>query len=180
MTSPAPLFPWPQQRQPGTPPQEPGELPSTQASLTAPKQLVADLGPFTVDPSATTHQPWRTAKIELTADQHPLTADWPDGLAWCHPPHDGRREVWLERCATHRGGAIVLVPAATDTEAFHQWLWPYASAILFIQGRLHLHHSNGSRATGSCGYSPVLVGYGDTAARRLADCTVVKGHLVNL
>lgn len=46
-------------------------------------------------------------------------------------------------------------------------IWGRASAVLFIQGRLHFHYADGTRAPGNSGAPSALVAYGDRAALRL-------------
>ena len=50
------------------------------------------------------------------------------------------REAWIIRGG---GIAVMLIPARTDTKAFHQWIYGKAE-IRFIKGRLKFGNSNNS------------------------------------
>jgi hypothetical protein len=67
--------------------------------------------------------------------------------------------MWLEKLARH-GNGIALVFARTETRMFFQHVWPVASAVLFIEGRLHFHYIDGSRSKGNSGGPSVLIAYG--------------------
>ena len=103
----------------------------------------------------------------ITEASDGLSQKW-DGLVYCNPPYGRKLGVWLERCADH-GSAIALVFARTDTAAFHLHVWPKASAMLFIKGRLTFHYPDGSapRTGHNSGGPSVLIAYGHEAAKRL-------------
>lgn len=61
--------------------------------------------------------------------------------------------------AQHNNG-IMLIPAATETKAFHDHVWSKASCVLFVKGRPHFHYIDGTRAKANCGTAIVLAGYG--------------------
>jgi ethanolamine utilization protein EutQ (cupin superfamily) len=83
-----------------------------------------------------------------------------------NPPYGNHAATWLERLAKH-GDGIALVFARTETRMFFDWVWPYASAMLFIEGRLHFHRPDGTRAKANSGAPSVLIAYGHEAAQRL-------------
>ena len=94
-----------------------------------------------------------------------------DGFVWCNPPYGKAIKLWLNRLALH-GSGIALVFARTETEAFFASVWPYASALLFLRGRLTFHYPDGSlpRNGANSGGPSVLIGYGDEGAARLKAC----------
>jgi len=85
-----------------------------------------------------------------------------------NPPYCGPNVIgqWLRRMVEHNDG-IVLIFARTETENFHKYVWPAASALLFLRGRLFFHRPNGKVAAHNAGAPSVLIGYGQEAARRL-------------
>lgn len=150
-----------------------------------PPSIIAALGPFDLDPCYSEPRPWPTAAEHYGPDAAGglggLHAPW-RGLVWCNPPYDAEAARWLERCADH-GDAIALVFARTETAAFHAHVWRRATALLFLEGRLHFHHADGRRAAHNGGAPSVLVAYGERAAARLTSAMArgqIGGHLVRL
>lgn len=127
----------------------------TQHWLTPPRLLV-ELGPFDLDPCACPGQPWRTAETQWEKDG--LDRAW-FGRVWLNPPYGPYVGKWLARLAAHNQGTTILF-ARTDTEAFHQYVWNVADALLFLRGRLHFYHPDGKRAPHNAGGPSVLVSYG--------------------
>jgi len=137
-----------------------------------PPEIVAAVGPFDLDPCAAPDpRPWDTAAVHLTLPEDGLSADWGDNFVWCNPPFGPEAAAWLERMATHRHG-IALVPARTETRWFVRNVWGSASAVLFLHGRPHFHHADGTRGHANSGAPICLVAYGDRAKWRLARCTL--------
>ena len=58
------------------------------------------------------------------------------------------------------GNGIMLIPAATETKAFFDYVWSKADAVCFVKGRPHFHYVNGKRASFNCGTAICLVAYG--------------------
>lgn len=130
-----------------------------------PPDLVAKLGPFDLDPCSPINRPWDTAANHFTIADDGLSKTW-NGSVWCNPPYGKETGVWLERCA-HHGDAMALIFARTETDAWFRFVWPFASGILFIKGRLFFHHVSGKRADGNAGGPSALVTYGERMAERL-------------
>ena len=132
-----------------------------------PKWLIDRLGPFDMDPCASDTQPWPCAARSLTFKQNGLWHDW-TGFVWCNPPYGRATASWLKKLAWHNNG-IALIFARTETVMFFDHVWPKASALLFLRGRLTFHYPDGgaSRAGHNSGGPNVLVGYGAEAMERL-------------
>lgn len=79
-----------------------------------------------------------------TESDNALIQDW-CGVVWCNPPYSEVKN-WIEK-AYHeslKGAKVVmLIPARTDTIAWHQYIFPYAE-IEFIKGRLKFGDSKNS------------------------------------
>lgn len=132
-----------------------------------PPEIVKALGPFDLDPCAAPEpRPWPTA------DEHwneaGLDRPW-HGFVWCNPPFGPEAGEWLLRLADH-GNGIGLCPARTETRWFVAALWHRASAILFLHGRPHFHHPDGTRGSANSGAPICLAAYGTLAVDRLATC----------
>lgn len=133
-----------------------------------PPNIVRALGTFDLDPCAAPEpRPWPTAARHICLPEDGLAAQWA-GLVWCNPPYSREAEQWLRKMSEH-GNGIALVFARTETEWFWDTVWrsPTATAVLWLEGRLHFHHADGTRARANSGAPSVLVAYGRQAAARL-------------
>lgn len=133
--------------------------------LTPPFILEA-LGPFDLDPCASMQQTWPTAARMLTQQDDGLKADW-EGRVWCNPPYAALAR-WLRRMADH-GNGIALTYARTETRAFTEWVWPHASALMFLAGRVAFYRPGKHTAVAGPGPS-VLIAYGDANRDALLRC----------
>jgi hypothetical protein len=143
----------------------------TTDSWITPKWIIDRFGPFDLDPCACDPQPWPTATLMLTERDDGMLLPW-GGMVWLNPPYGQALATWLNRLALH-GNGIALVFARTDTMAFHHAVWPFASRLLFLRGRLTFHYPDGSlpKLGHNSGGPSVLIAYGDEAARRLDAAT---------
>lgn len=143
---------------------------ATTDSWITPKWIIDRLGPFDLDPAAASPQPWPTATRMVTEEENGLLLHW-FGFVWLNPPYGSQLGTWLNRLALHNNG-IALTFARTDTRAFHAHVWPLASALLFIRGRITFHQPDGQSAPlgHNSGGPSVLIGYGPEARSRLENC----------
>lgn len=142
--------------------------------LTPPNILKA-LGGFDLDPCAPIVRPWEMAEHHYTINDNGLQKPW-HGRVWLNPPYGRETGVWLQRLADH-GDGIALIFARTETEMFVEQAWRRASAMLFIAGRLHFHHVDGTRVMANGGAPSVLLGYGARNTKALAE-SGIAGFLV--
>ena len=142
-----------------------------------PPELVEKLGDFDLDVCAPVVRPWDTAKKHFTIEDDGLIQEW-YGRVFCNPPYGNESGLWLERMADH-GRGIALIFARTETKMFFEYVWGRASGLLFIEGRLHFHYVDGSRASANAGAPSVLVAYGAEEADFLSKCSV-KGKFISL
>ena len=132
-----------------------------------PPEILRALGKFDLDPCAAPDpKPWSTAEHHYTLPTDGLTTPW-FGRVWCNPPYSRATGTWLHRLADH-GQGTALVFARTETSWFIDTVWERADAVLFIHGRLHFHHADGSRAKHNAGAPSCLVAYGASDAAILA------------
>lgn len=143
-----------------------------------PQWLIQRLGPFDLDPCASLCQPWPCAGRQFTVREDGLSRSWA-GMAWVNPPYGRQLGTWLRRLAEHNNG-IALVFARTETAAFFDAVWPFASSLLFLRGRLTFHYPDGtgSKAGHNSGGPSVLIAYGREARIRLENCADL-GAVVN-
>ena len=130
-----------------------------------PLHVTTALGRFDLDPCA--YPGWPTADRLICLPDDGLAREW-RGRVWCNPPYGSEVWTWLDRLAAH-GTGTALIFARTETEGFVEQVWEKATAVRFLHGRLHFHHPDGSRAKANSGAPSVLVAYGETDARKLAD-----------
>jgi hypothetical protein len=128
-----------------------------------PRELIAALGPFDLDPCQADTQPWPCASRGFTRSQDGLSQQW-EGRVWCNPPYDGSLQRWLTKMAAHAHGTA-LVPASTGSVPFIR-LWEQATALLFLYGRLSFYKPDGFQGSNSRSYS-VLAAFGEYDAGRL-------------
>ncbi len=141
-----------------------------------PPQVISALGRFDLDPCAAPRpRPWETAEHTFTLpDEDGLAESW-FGRVFLNPPYGPETGRWLERLADH-GTGTALIFARTETEMFHRFVWERASALLFLEGRIHFHYPDGTRAKFNSGAPSVLVAYGSQDAQALV-VAVSSGRL---
>ena len=150
-------------------------------SWITPPDLVEALGgweTFDLDPCAEEKQPIRTARRMLTRRENGLLQPW-QGRVYLNPPYSIRLlAAFLARMAEHNHGTA-LIFARTDNDPWHRYIWPVATGLLFIRGRLNFHLPDGSRSEDNAGAPSVLVAYGEDDCDVLA-AAPIDGHFVPL
>lgn len=134
-----------------------------------PLNLVHSLGKFDLDPCAAKEQPWATAENHLTLDDDGLVQDW-KGRVWLNPPYGTEAKLWLAKLVSH-GNGIALVFARTETKMFFDYVWPCATGIRFLKGRLTFLNVDGSQPKNSSGAPSCLIAYGEENFQALSKCS---------
>ncbi len=143
-----------------------------------PPEILKALGVFDLDPCAPTVRPWSTARDHIALPDDGLAAPW-SGRVWLNPPFNRyARPCWMRKMAEH-GNGVMLVPAATETEAFDAHVWRRASAVCFVKTRPHFHFVDGSRAKANCGTAIALVAYGEPNVEALKAANLGPVLLLN-
>lgn len=135
-------------------------------SWITPKFIIDALGTFDLDPCQCNPQPWPCATKAIMLPEDGLAAPW-FGRVWLNPPYSIHASQWLAKLARH-GRGTALIFARTETEMFFEHVWGKASAILFLEGRLHFHYPDGKRAEANAGGPSCLIAYGEDDACALA------------
>lgn len=141
-----------------------------------PPHIIESLGPFDLDPCSPIDRPWDTARRHLTILDDGLSQPW-SGRVWMNPPYGRETAVWMRRIAAH-GDGIALIFARTETVMFFESIWGVADAVLFLEGRLHFHRTDGTRARANSGAPSCLIAYGEGNVRALRS-SGLAGHLVS-
>lgn len=124
-----------------------------------PPEIIRSLGAFDLDPCTPSVRPWDTAATHFSLPMDGLTAKW-FGRVWLNPPFNRyARPKWMEKMAQH-GNGMMLVPAATETDAFESFVWQHATAVCFLSGRPHFHFVDGARAKFNSGTAICIAAYG--------------------
>lgn len=131
-----------------------------------PPSFLEILGPFDLDPCSPVDRPWDTAAMHYTLADDGLHVPW-HGRVWLNPPYS-QVESWAARMAEH-GQGTALYFARTETRWWQDDVWPRATAILFLRGRLTFHRPDGSlsKQGHNSGGPSALAAYGRDDARRL-------------
>ena len=98
---------------------------------------------FTLDPCCT-HETAKCAK-HYTPKENGLAQDWKGEIVFCNPPYSRKSKnnpgqiAWVKKCAEEGAKehttVVALLPARTDTELFHRYIWGKAE-IRFLKGRI--------------------------------------------
>lgn len=152
-----------------------------------PPEIIQACGVFDLDPCAPTIRPWSMAKTHYTIEDNGLLRPW-EGRVWCNPPYGRKMGAFLNLMCLHMNG-IALIFARTETQDFHQYVWPVADSMLFIEGRIIFYDIYGNLATiknpkaknygkiANSGAPSVLIAYGEQNADALADSGLKGKHI---
>jgi len=142
-----------------------------------PPEIISDLGPFDLDPCAAPNpRPWPTATVHYTKEQDGLSLPWTGAFVWLNPEYSNAN-AWIKKLAEH-GNGIALLFARTETNSYFEDIFPKASCLFFVRGRIRFCKPDGTRMRKGVGAS-VLVGYGGDALKRLSR-TRIPGVLFNM
>jgi hypothetical protein len=142
-----------------------------------PPEIVKALGHFDLDPCSPRIRPWDTALKHLTVDDDGLLTPW-EGRVWMNPPYGKFTRFWLEKLKKH-GDGIALIFARTETTMFFDHVWKDADAVLFLEGRLFFHYTDGSRGKVNSGAPSVLIAYGQNNVDALKN-SGINGMFIDL
>lgn len=98
---------------------------------------------FNLDPCATPEN----AKCAdfYTIENDGLTQDWGGRRVFCNPPYGRAIAAWVRKCYEEAQKpntlVVLLIPARTDTEYFHKYIYHKAWEIRFVRGRLHFNEA---------------------------------------
>lgn len=127
-----------------------------------PPSIVEPLGDFDLDPcGAPGHElAQRTYLLENGDDG--LRDPW-FGRVWLNPPYGKEAEPFLAKLADYNRGTA-LIFARTETQTWHKIIWPKASAILFLEGRVTFLDPERVAAKANSGAPSCLVAFGQEDA----------------
>lgn len=92
---------------------------------------------FTLDPAASKEN--AKCRMFFTEEDDGLSKDWGGQVVFCNPPYGRALPKWIEKCYKEsqkpNTTVVMLIPARTDTRAFHSYIY-HKAEIRFIKGRL--------------------------------------------
>lgn len=142
-----------------------------------PLPLIRALGEFSLDPCGA---PGHDTALEVWTPESVgdgLSLPW-QGRVWLNPPYGRTMADWMRALALH-GHGTALIFARTETALFHDWVWPHATAILFMRGRVTFLDPEGVAASANSGAPSVLIAYGESDAKALRD-SGIEGRFIRL
>lgn len=92
---------------------------------------------FTLDPCATP-QNAKCARF-YTKDNDGLGHSWANEVVFVNPPYGGNTDRWLRKAwqeSLNNAVVVCLLVSSTDRSYWHDYIFPYASQIRWIRGRL--------------------------------------------
>lgn len=148
---------------------------NTTTTWLTPLDIIKSLGEFDLDPCTPTEMPWLTAKQRYTEVDNGLLMPW-NGRVWLNPPYGKEMPAWMERMALHNNG-IALTFFRSETALFHDWVYPYATALLIKRGRIHFLNNEGIKVGNGSGAGSVFMAYGESNAISL-ERSGIKGKFI--
>lgn len=147
---------------------------TTKDEWLTPPEMIKSLGVFDLDPCSPINRPWPTALNHFTILDNGLMKDW-FGRVWLNPPYGKELEHWLNRMAMHANG-IALTFARTDTNTFHNYVFPIADSIFFIRQRVQFYNVDGTPGDSKGTAPSVLIAYGEENSEHLKNVDLKGFH----
>jgi phage N-6-adenine-methyltransferase len=92
---------------------------------------------FTLDPCSTDVN--KKCKKHFTINDDGLSKSWAKEVVFMNPPYGGHTGQWLLKALDEsKKGAVVVcfIVSSTDRSYWHEYIFPFASQIRFLRGRL--------------------------------------------
>ncbi len=141
-----------------------------------PREIVGALGDFDLDPCAPSRQ-FYTAKECYTKAEDGLKQPW-FGRVWCNPPYTRKLIAPFIRKMAEHGNGIALIFIRMAIVLWHEVIFPTATAMLVMRGRVKFIRPDGSQGD-AAGCGSVLVAWGEDNAETLQGCNIA-GKFIRL
>lgn len=117
-----------------------------------------------------------TAKCEkyYTPVDNGLAQEW-KGTCWMNPPYGREQKQWISKASESNCTTVCLIPARPDTKVWQDIIFPNATAICFIRGRLKFGGSKDSAP-----FPSALVVFGEKPNDEQLECFKSLGTLIKL
>lgn len=141
-----------------------------------PREVVGALGEFDLDPCTPSRQ-FYTAKECYTKAEDGLKMPW-HGRVWCNPPYSRKLIAPFIRKMAEHGNGVALIFNRMDIALWHEVIFPTATAMLVMRGRLKFFRSDGAQGD-AAGCGSVLVAWGEDNAETLRT-SIIDGKFIRL
>lgn len=111
---------------------------------------------FTVDAAADFHNALCVKYWDVAQDG--LAQDWSLDTVFCNPPYGKKQVDWIKKAAGSWGTSVLLIPARPDTKIWQDVIFPNATAIVFLRGRLKF--TLGAKSKNVAPFSSAVVVFG--------------------
>ena len=133
-----------------------------------PPEIIHALGEFDLDPCAA--RGWNTAKRHIYKEDDGLSQTW-SGRVWCNPPYSRQLiSLFIRKMAEH-GNGVALIFNRMDIALWHDLIFPTASALFILRGRLKFYRPDGTQGD-AAGCGSGLVAWGAENADALLRCSL--------
>lgn len=107
---------------------------------------------FTLDPCASISN--HKCEMYYTEEMNGLSLNWKGYTVFINPPYGREQKVWIKKAykefMDNDVTSVLLIPSRTDTAIFHDIIFPHASQIRFIRGRLKFSGCSNAAPFPSC------------------------------
>ncbi len=116
---------------------------------------------FTLDPCCTKE----SAKCDLyyTKEDDGLSKEWTGKTVFVNPPYGREIKDWVRKSKEEGDQkdtvVVMLIPARTDTRYWHDYIFPSATEIRFLKGRIRFEDITG-KAKNSAPFPSAIVVFG--------------------
>lgn len=142
-----------------------------------PKEIVASLGKFDLDPCAPEHPLWKLAEHSYNKSDDGLSKQW-FGRVWLNPPYSRPLiEQFVRKLAEH-GNGIALLFNRCDSKMFQDVIFKKATGMKFLRHRIRFYRPDGTRGD-SPGCGSILIAFGEDNAEVLRNSSI-EGKYVRL
>lgn len=101
---------------------------------------------FTLDPCCTVEN--KKCNKYYTKEDDGLSKSWIGESVFCNPPYGREIKKWVRKCymesKNENTTVVALLPARTDTNWFHSYIYNKAKEIRFVKGRIKFGESKNS------------------------------------
>jgi site-specific DNA-methyltransferase (adenine-specific) len=122
---------------------------------------------FDLDAAATD----RNAKCEkyFTEADDGLKQNWWGHTVWCNPPYNKQIKNWVRKAYEERENCVVvmLIPARTETDYWHEYIFGKASEIRFLHGRLYFLYEDGTQSKVNAPFPSAVVVFGTGSPQKI-------------
>lgn len=109
---------------------------------------------FTLDPCATKEN--AKCKKFYSKEDNGLLKDWTGEIVFVNPPYGRKIGKWVKKCHEEKALIVLLIPARTDTQYFHEYIYKKPSReIRFLKGRIKFIGNN--KKNGSAPFPSMIV-----------------------